>query len=101
MKVLSALFILAATINTSQAIELNASEVSTIATLAPTAGTTASTSPRYKAQLVLNDAQEAMQSGKISVFLAQQIKAVQALDAEVSVYDAIEILAIDATEVLK
>ena len=59
-----------------------------------------STGPLYVHKMILNDTQEAMQSGKISAFLAEQIKEVQALDSELSVNEAIEILAISATEAL-
>lgn len=53
------------------------------------------------AKVLLNDTQEAMQSGKISVLLAQKIREIQAQDSEVSVLEAIEILAAEAASKVK
>lgn len=99
MKILAA--VLALTISTgvmAHGFQLNVSGLTTFSTIDSTAQTSGNV---YKAQVLLNDTQEAMQSGKISVFLAQQIKEVQSVDSEVSEFEAIEILAAEATEILK
>lgn len=70
--------------------------------VAPAASTSVSSAIPYKTQavLILNDAQEYMQSGKASVFLSQRIKEVQSVNVDASENDALEILVNEAQSVL-
>jgi hypothetical protein len=62
--------------------------------------TTSGTAPEKQAVLVLNDAQEFIQSGNASAFLSQKIKEVQEANAGASESDALEMLVNEAESIL-
>lgn len=78
---------------------------STVISLASPFLLSASSSGAYddfkQAAMVLNDAQELIQNGRMSVFLNQKIKEVQAVHAEASEADALDLLINEAESILK
>jgi hypothetical protein len=98
MKIFIALLSVFVTANSFGASLNDASAVTTILPYATSATTV--TLPKLQAAIVLNDAQEAMQSGKVSTFLAQKIKDVQTSNSTMSESDALEIVIADAQEIL-
>ncbi|MBC7429326.1 MAG: hypothetical protein H7336_11980 [Bacteriovorax sp.] len=63
--------------------------------------TTSGTLPDKQAALILNDAQDLIQDGKMSSFLNQKIKEVQALHIETSESEALDLLISQAESILK
>ncbi len=56
---------------------------------------------KAQANIVLNDAQELMQSGKVSAFLAQKIKDAQEINTGASEAEALEMLINEAEAILR
>lgn len=98
MKILIAIISIFATANSFAASLNDSSAVTTVLPYATSATTV--TLPKLQAAIVLNDAQEAMQSGKISTFLAQKIKDIQSSNSTMSESDALEVVIADAQEIL-
>jgi hypothetical protein len=73
----------------------------------PSDGTSASSANisggmgKLQAAIILNDAQQLIQTGKVSILLAQKIKDVQATNTEISESEALEIVVVRAEEILK
>ncbi len=63
--------------------------------------TTSGTLPDKQAQMVLNDAQDLIQDGKMSAFLNQKIKEIQALHSDASEAEALDLLIGQAEAILK
>jgi hypothetical protein len=77
---------------------------STVLTSASPLLSSATTSGGYQkaqANIVLNDAQEFMQSGRLSAFLSQKIAEAQAINEGASESDALEMLINEAESILK
>lgn len=76
---------------------------SVITTAGPmlSSATTSGTLPEKQAKMVLNDAQELIQNGKMSAFLNQKIKDVQALHDDASQAEALDLLISQAEAILK
>ena len=62
--------------------------------------TTSGSLPEKQAQMVLNDAQELIQDGKMTAFLNQKIKDIQALNADTSESEALDMLIEQAENIL-
>ncbi|AUN97804.1 hypothetical protein DOM21_12305 [Bacteriovorax stolpii] len=77
---------------------------STVLTSASPLLSSATTSGEFQkaqANIVLNDAQEYMQSGRLSAFLSQKIADAQAINEGASESDALEMLLNEAESILK
>lgn len=74
-----------------------------LTTALPLVSSLASSGGLQKAEAagILNDAQEYMQSGRVSAFLAQKITETQALHAGASEVEALDMLINDAEAILK
>lgn len=83
------------------AYSLRDSTVLTTAAPILSSASSSGTLPDKQAAMVLNDSQEFFQSGKLSVFLSQKIKETQAIDAEVSQEEALDLLINEAELILK
>ncbi|MBC7714913.1 MAG: hypothetical protein H7177_16315 [Rhizobacter sp.] len=77
------------------------STVLTTASPMLSSATTSGTLPQKQAQQVINDAQDLIQDGKMSAFLNQKIKEIQAVHADASEADALDLLINQAESVLK
>ena len=82
------------------AYSLGDSTVITAATPFLSSATTSGPLPEKQAAIILNDTQEFFQSGKLSSFLAQKIKDVQAVDLSASDEEAIDRLINEAESIL-
>lgn len=74
-----------------------------LTSIAPTLSSeiTSGTPQKAQATIILNDAQEMIQSGKASAFLSQKIKETQEINAGASESDALELLINQAEAILK
>jgi hypothetical protein len=72
-----------------------------VATPILSSATTSGSLPQKQAQMLLNDVQDLIQDGKMSAFLNQKIKDIQALHKDASESDALDMLINEAEAVLK
>lgn len=77
------------------------SSVLTSASPLLSSATTSGGYQKAQANLVMNDAQEFMQSGRLSAFLSQKIAEAQAINEGASEADALEMLINEAESILK
>jgi hypothetical protein len=99
MKTATALLSLTLTMNVFAASLQDATLVTSILPYGSTAISSTGI-PKLQAAIILNDAQEVMQSGQVSTFLAQKIKDAQILDESLSESEALEVVIAEAKAIL-
>ena len=104
MKTAIALLSLVITANVfASEVAYSSADSSVLTTAGPmlSSATTSGSIPEKQARMLLNDAQDLIQDGKMSAFLNQKIKEIQAQDADASESDALDLLINQAEALLK
>ena len=104
MKTAIALLSLVITANVfASEVAYSSADSSVLTTAGPmlSSATTSGSIPEKQARMLLNDAQDLIQDGKMSAFLNQKIKEIQAQDTDASESDALDLLINQAEALLK